>query len=151
MAMLKVLKYLSDAEYRSLLQTAERKTVKPGISLIGQGDEQSSLHIVMQGTAKVLRDHAGFSVDIASHGAGEVFGDASFIEGLPASAGVQAGDTGVTVIVISHENIGTYIQADPAFAGRFYQSLAALLARRVRNAIEGVDRSQDPDDIWGNP
>lgn len=151
MAMLKVFKYLKDDEYQSLLQTAERKTFKPGTLLIRQGQQQTSLHILVTGNAKVVRDHEGFMVDISQHGPGEIFGDMSFIEGQPASASVEACDPEVLAIVISHDNIQKFIQADPTFTGRFYQSLAAILSRRLRETTDMVDASQSPEEMWGNP
>ncbi len=151
MAMLKVFKYLKDDEYQSLLQTAERKIFKPGALLIRQGEEQTSLHILVKGDAKVVRDHEGFMVDISRRGPGEIFGDMSFIEGHPASASVEACDPEVLAIVIGHANIQKFMQADPAFAGRFYQSLAEILSRRLRETTDIVDASQSPQDLWGNP
>jgi CRP-like cAMP-binding protein len=151
MAMLKVFKYLQDGEYQTLLQTAERKNFKPGALLIRQGEEQTSLHILVQGSAKVVRDHEGFMIDISQRGPGEIFGDMSFIEGQPASASVEACDPGVLAIVITHANIKKLIQADPAFAGRFYESLAAILSRRLRETTDSLDASQSPEDVWGNP
>ncbi len=151
MAILKVFKYLQDGEYQSLLQTAERKSFRPGALLIRQGEEQTSLHILVKGNAKVVRDHEGFMVDISQRGPGEIFGDMSFIEGQPASASVEACDPEVLAIVITHANIKKFIQADPAFAGRFYESLAAILSRRLRNTTDMLDASQSPEDVWGNP
>jgi len=55
----------------------------------------------------------------------------SFIEGQPASASVEACDPEVRAI-ITHVKIKKFIQADPAFAGRFYEFLAAILSRHLR-------------------
>ena len=151
MAMLKVFKYLQDGEYQSLLGTAERKTFKPGALLIRQGEEQTSLFILVKGSAKVVRDHDGFMVDISQRGPGEIFGDMSFIEEQPASASVEACDPEVLAIVVTHANIKKFIQADPAFAGRFYESLAAILSRRLRDTTDALDASQSPEDVWSNP
>jgi CRP-like cAMP-binding protein len=151
MAMLKVFRYLQDAEYKSLLQTAESKSFKPGALLIRQGEEQTSIYILVKGSAKVVRDHDGFMVDISQRGPGEIFGDMSFIEGQPASASVEACDPEVQAIVITHANIKKFIQDDPTFAGRFYESLAAILSRRLRDTTDTLDASQSPEEVWGNP
>ena len=150
MAMLKVFKYLQDAEYQSLLQTAESKTFKSGALLIRQGEEQTNLYILVKGSAKVLRDHDGFMVEISQRGPGEIFGDMSFIEGHPAIASVEACEPEVTAIVITHANIIKLTQADPAFAGRFYESLAAILSRHLRDTSDTLDVSQSPEEVWGN-
>ncbi len=151
MAMLKVFRYLQDDEFKSLLQTAESKTFKPGALLIRQGEEQTNLYILVKGSAKVVRDHDGFMVDISQRGPGEIFGDMSFIEGQPASASVEACDPEVQAIIITHANIKKFIQSDPTFAGRFYESLAAILSRRLRDTTDTLDASQSPEEVWGNP
>lgn len=151
MAVLKVFRYLNDDEYLSLLQTAERKTFKPGALLIRQGEEQTGLYILVNGNAKVVRDHDGFMVDISQHGPGEIFGDMSFLEGQPASASVEACEPEALAISISRDNINAFISKDPSFAGRFYQSLAAILSHRLHVTTDSVDASQSPEDLWGNP
>lgn len=151
MAMLKVFRYLQDAEYQSLLQTAESKTFKPGALLIRQNEQQTNLYILVKGSAKVVRDHDGFMVDISQRGPGEIFGDMSFIEGQPASASVEACDPEVQAIIITHANIKKFIQTDPTFAGRFYESLTAILSRRLRDTTDTLDASQSPEEVWGNP
>jgi extracellular factor (EF) 3-hydroxypalmitic acid methyl ester biosynthesis protein len=151
MAMLKVLKYLKDDEYLSLLQTAESKTFKPGALLIRQGEQQTNLYVLVKGSAKVVRDHDGFMVDISQRGPGEIFGDMSFIEGHAASASVEACDPEVQAIIITHANIKRLIEADPTFAGRFYKSLAEILSRRLRDTTDTLDANQSPEEVWGNP
>jgi len=151
MAMLKVFKYLNDDEYKTLLQTAESKIFKPGALLIRQGAEQTNIYILVKGNAKVVRDHDGFMVDISQHGPGEIFGDMSFIEGQSASASVEACDPEVQAIMITHNTIKKFVQADASFAGRFYESLAAILSRRLRATTDSLDASQSPEDVWGNP
>ena len=64
---------------------------------------------------------------------------------------MEACDPEVLAIVIGHANIQKFMQADPAFAGRFYQSLAEILSRRLRETTDIVDASQSPQDLWGNP
>ncbi len=146
MAMLKVFKYLNDGEFKSLLQTAESRIYKPGALLIRQGDEQTNLYILIKGSAKVVRDHDGFMVDISQHGPGEIFGDMSFIEGQSASASVEACDPEAQAIIITHDNIKKFVEADASFAGRFYESLAAILSRRLRATTDTLDSAQSPED-----
>ena len=75
-----------------------------------------------------------FSLEIAQLGAGELFGDMGFIEGLPASASIIAQEP-TTVEIIDPEHVRHLIKMDPGFYGRFYQSLAKILSRRLREAI----------------
>ena len=152
MAITKVFKFLSDDEYQALLQTAERKAFKPGDALIKEGDEHTSLFIIVKGEVKVQRDHGeGFTIELSRHGPGEIFGDMSFLEDQSASASVVAAeDDEVLTFVISHEHIRMTTQGNPAFAGHFYQSLAEILSRRLRDTSDMVQSGQDGDSLWGD-
>lgn len=151
MAITKVFKFLSDEEYQALLQTAERKAYKPGDMLIKEGEQQTSLCIVVKGEVKVQRDHGeGFTIEISRHGPGEIFGDMSFIEGQAASASVVAAEEEVLAFVINHDHIHRLTQSNPAFAGHFYQSLADVLSRRLRETNSLVEPGQSSDAVWGS-
>lgn len=150
MAMFKVLKYLKDEEFKALLQGAERAAFQPGEALIRQGEEHTNLFIVVQGEVKITRAHDDFVLEISRHGPGEIFGDMSFLEGLPANVNVVAGDAEVLAVVISHAYIERHAQEDPGFGARFYQSLAAILSKRLRDTTEKVETSQEPETVWGS-
>jgi CRP-like cAMP-binding protein len=151
MAITKVFKFLSDDEYQALLQASERKIFKPGEALIKAGEQQSNLFIIVKGEVKVQRDHGeGFTIEIARHGPGEIFGDMSFIEGQAASASVVAADEEVLAFVINHDHIHRLAKANPVFYGHFYQSLADVLSRRLRETSNLVEAPQDSDAVWGN-
>ena len=56
----------------------------------------------------------------------------SFLGAAPASATVIATET-VEVLCLEHTHINELVKQDPAFSGRFYQSLAVTLAHRLRD------------------
>ena len=149
MAMAKIFKFLRDEEHNQLLQSCERKAYKPGAVLIQEGEKQTALYVIVKGEVKVQRDHDGFAVELSRSGQGEIFGDMSFIEGQAASATVVAGDEEVLAFVITHEHIATLMGQNPAFAARFYQSLADILSRRLRETTSLVQK--DATTVWGNP
>lgn len=152
MAMAKVFKFLNDDEHQALLQAAERKIYKPGDALIQEGQKQTSLFVILKGEVKVQRDHGeGFSIEIARHGPGEILGDMSFIEGQAASASVVAADEEVLAFIINHDHIHRQAQSNPAFAGRFYQSLAEILSRRLRETSDLVQGdTTSGEGVWGD-
>lgn len=151
MAITKVFKFLSDDEYQALLQACERKIYKPGETLIQAGQQQTNMYIIVKGDVKVQRDHGeGFSIEIARHGPGEVLGDMSFIEGQAASASVLAAEEEVLAFVISHDHLHRLSQTNPVFYGHFYQSLADILSRRLRETSNMVESPQEGDAVWGN-
>ncbi|HEX7966465.1 MAG TPA: cyclic nucleotide-binding domain-containing protein [Gammaproteobacteria bacterium] len=147
--MAKIFRFLRDEEHQQLLQSSERKAFKPGEMLIQEGSRQTSLYVIVKGDVKVQRDHDGFAIELSRHGPGEIFGDMSFIEGQAASATVIAGDEEVLVFIITHAHISTLMSQNPAFAARFYQSLAEILSRRLRETTNLVQK--DAAAVWGNP
>ncbi len=149
MALAKIFRFLRDEEHQQLLQASERKAFKPGEILIQEGSKQTSLYVIVKGEVKVQRDHEGFAIELSRHGAGEIFGDMSFIEGQAASASVIAGEEEVLVFIITHAHISTLMGQNPAFAARFYQSLADVLSRRLRETSNLVQK--DASTVWGNP
>ena len=149
MALAKIFKFLRDEEHNQLLKDSERKAYKPGEVLIQEGAKQTSLHVIVKGEVKVQRDHEGFAIELSRHGAGEILGDMSFIEGQAASASVVAGDEEVLVFIIHHSHISTLMGQNPAFAARFYQSLAEILSRHLRETSNLVQK--DAAAVWGNP
>lgn len=149
MALAKIFRFLRDEEHQQLLQSSERKAFKPGEMLIQEGSRQTSLYVIVKGDVKVQRDHDGFAIELSRHGPGEIFGDMSFIEGQAASATVIAGDEEVLVFIITHAHISTLMSQNPAFAARFYQSLAEILSRRLRETTNLVQK--DAAAVWGNP
>ncbi|MGH8369515.1 MAG: Crp/Fnr family transcriptional regulator [Gammaproteobacteria bacterium] len=153
MAITKVFKFLSDDEYQALLQKSERKIYKPGDVLIQEGQKQTNLYVIVKGEVKVQRNHGDdFVIEISRHGPGEIFGDMSFIEGQAASASVVAAEEGeVLAFVVNHDHIHELAKTDPAFSGNFYQSLAEILSRRLRETNNMVEANQDSDAVWGNP
>ncbi|HEX5339319.1 MAG TPA: cyclic nucleotide-binding domain-containing protein [Gammaproteobacteria bacterium] len=151
MAITKVFKFLTDDEYQALLQASERKIYKPGDVLIQEGQPQTNLYVIVKGEVKVQRDHGeGFSIEIARHGPGEIFGDMSFIEGQDASAGVVAAEEEVLAFVVTHDHIHRLAQSNPAFSGHFYQSLAEILSRRLRETSDLVEADGGNEGVWGD-
>jgi CRP-like cAMP-binding protein len=149
MALAKIFRFLRDEEHQQLLKDSERKAYKSGEVLIQEGSPQTSIFVIVKGDVKVQRDHEGFAIELSRHSAGEIFGDMSFIEGQPASASVIAGDEEVLVFIITHAHVSMLMGQNPAFAARFYQSLAEILSRRLRETTNLVQK--DAAAVWGNP
>lgn len=149
MALAKIFKFLRDEEHQQLLQSCERRSYKPGELLIQEGQKQTALYVIVKGEVKVQREHEGFAIELSRAGPGEIFGDMSFIEGQAASASVLAGDEEVLAFVITHQHIATLTSQNPGLAARFYQSLAEILSRRLRETTNLVQK--DASTVWGNP
>jgi len=77
-------------------------------------------------------------------GAGEFFGEMSFVDGTPTSARVVA-DEPTRLRVIDTATVDSLTKTDPGFAGRLYRSIAAILAERLRLG----SRRSYADQSWG--
>jgi len=145
--MAKFFKYLTDDELKRLVQVADKAHYDPENEdvLIREGEQQTGIFIIRSGKVAVQVEHlAGFKIELAQHGAGEIFGEMSFIEGQPASASVVPLEP-CDAIIIKHAHIEQLIAEDPEIFGRFYQSLAEILSRRLR---ETGERAAAADADW---
>ncbi len=143
--MAELLRFLTQDDERRLLAGAEHRACRDGEVIVTEGDTRHALNILRQGQARVVRRHGEYSVEISSLGAGEIFGEMSFVEEFEASASVVA-DGDCSVDVIPGEFIRKLLDPEPEFAARFYHSIAQLLSRRLRaTTVAGVSEFS-----WGS-
>lgn len=128
------LEFLTEEDRQLLTQTAEHRRYEADEVIVAEGESRNALFVIQEGRARVERAHMEFSLEIAQLGAGELFGDMGFIEGLPASASIIAQEP-TTIEIIDVAHVRHLIELDAGFYGRFYQSLAKILSRRLREAI----------------
>lgn len=130
-------KFLTDDEWRVLTAFAENRKYTEDDVILAEGEKPKGLVVIRSGAVNVCRKPAGFRIVIAEAGRGAIFGEMSFIESEPADVSVEAaGD--VEVAFISHENVKKAIEKNPAIYGRFFQSLAWILSRRLRKTTGRV-------------
>jgi CRP-like cAMP-binding protein len=104
-----------------------------------------AIFLIEGGVVRVERRERDQTVPLAFLEAGEFFGEMSYVDGAPTSAAVIA-DVATRVRVIDEATVNGLIKKDPGFAGRFYRSIAVILAERLRLTsmhldylIEGID------------
>lgn len=145
---------LNIAERQALLDSGERMTFKPGETIIRQGVQLKGIYVVLKGEVRVehgiqvvrqtvVKQHDGhdsvkeipgrLSVEVTRLGRGAIFGEMSFVDDSPTSAAVSAAGE-VEVSYIDGAKVQTRLDEDPAFAARFYHSLAIVLSGRLREA-----------------
>jgi CRP-like cAMP-binding protein len=125
------LPFLEPAEERALLAAAQIKTLARDELVFDQNMPLRAIFVIDGGSVRVERQDRGAMIPIAILGAGEFFGEMSFVDGTPTSARVIADET-TRLRVIDTSTVDALTKADPAFAGRFYRSIAAILAERLR-------------------
>ena len=129
--MVEYLKYLNASDAKVLSALAERQTFAADDVLLREGEDHSALFLIRSGSVRVERTHMDFRYEVSRFGAGQLFGEMAFVEGFSASADVLANEA-VEVDVIAASHVSKLSEQDPAFAGRFYHSLAEILSRRLR-------------------
>src|SRR6516225_4535733 len=125
------LPFLEPAEEEALLAAAPVRSYAPDELVFDQNVSLRAIFLIDKGAVRVERQDRGAMIPIAILGAGEFFGEMSFVDGTPTSARVIADET-TRLIVIDTATVDALSTADPAFAGRLYRSIAAILAERLR-------------------
>ncbi|MBF0105927.1 MAG: aminotransferase class I/II-fold pyridoxal phosphate-dependent enzyme [Deltaproteobacteria bacterium] len=128
----KALPALSQDDMQKLLSAATKKTFAKEAILIKEGTQPDGLFVITRGTATVEIDYLGDRLVLAECGEGEVLGEMSLLTTQKASATVVA-HTDVEAMLVDRETLAKQVTKDPGFGTRFYQSLAIVLANRLRH------------------
>jgi CRP-like cAMP-binding protein len=128
---MRFLPFLDPAEESALLAAAPVQSFARDQLVIDQDQTLRAIFLIEEGAVRIERHDRGAMVPLAVLGAGEFFGEMSFVDGTPTSARVVA-DEPTRLRVIDTATVDNISRADPAFAGRLYRSIAAILAERLR-------------------
>ncbi len=131
------LEMLTEDELDQLAGGVEGHEYSTGDIVVRQGDEGSSLYVLVEGTLEVrTRREDGTEGAVGQIQAGQAFGEMSLLTGSPRIATIEA-KTDVYVLEIRREDLEPILRARPAIA----DELGRLMARRqIMN-----DRSLDGD------
>jgi CRP-like cAMP-binding protein len=126
------LAYLTANDWALISDKATRVEFKPGEQFVQRGKRTHGVYLLVKGTA---------SVQIAGHGKareigpGEVCGEISFLDELPATADVAAIEP-VWAYYLDRPTLQSLFELFPHLGSRFYRSLASILSRRMREIID---------------
>jgi extracellular factor (EF) 3-hydroxypalmitic acid methyl ester biosynthesis protein len=123
--------FLTQDDERLLLEKSSSVTYRQGEQILEEGSRRQGIFIVRSGLVGVEVAHLGRGVAIRQLGPGAIFGEMSFLEMASASASVVARED-VTLDVIEGPYVHSLLASVPGLAARFYQSLAVMLAQRLR-------------------
>lgn len=124
--------YLTANDWALIADKATRMQFKAGEQFVHRGTRTHGIYLVTKGSA---------SVQIAGHGPareigpGEVCGEISFLDELPATADVVA-KAGLSAYYIDRPTLQSLFELFPHLGSRFYRSLASILSRRLRELID---------------
>jgi hypothetical protein len=122
--------YLTPNDWALVADKATRVKFKPGDLLVHQGKRTHGVYLLLRGTVAVQIPSMGTHVI----NPGEACGEISFLDELPATANVVAKEE-VEAFYLDRPTLQSVFELFPHLGSRFYQSLAAILSRRLRELI----------------
>ncbi len=128
-----VLKHLTEADWRSILEAGELMSFVHGEILLREGQVNDSLYFIDDGQVRVVRGDAIRSVELARLDGGSVFGEMSILDGATASASIIAESLEVDVVRIDRSELERVMAENPGLGLRFYRSIAETLSARLRD------------------
>lgn len=122
--------YLTVNDWTLIADKASRMEFKAGEHVVQRGRRTRGVYLLLKGTA---------TVDIPSVvprviGPGEVCGEISFLDELPATANVVANEA-VEAFYLDRSTLQSLFELFPHLGSRFFHSLAAILSHRLREVI----------------
>jgi bacteriocin-type transport-associated protein len=136
-----ILSELADGDVDWMIHNGTKTTVPTGTVLIEEGKPIEVLFVVLDGQLAVSLAALG-GQEIARLQSGEILGELSFLDSRPPSASVTAVQDS-TVLSIQRASLTEKLEADPAFAARFYRALGVFLASRLRKSQQRLGYEGD--------
>ncbi|HTS38019.1 MAG TPA: cyclic nucleotide-binding domain-containing protein [Candidatus Solibacter sp.] len=129
------LAYLSPNDWTLIADKAVRREFKVGEMIVQKGKPTLGLFILLRGTATVQIG----TVKVPAIGPGEVCGEISFLDELPATANVVAQEA-VEAYYVDRPTLQSLFELFPHLGSRFYKSMACSLSRRMRDVIVPAEK-----------
>jgi len=126
---------LSDEQARALLKTGTVLSCEPGDRLVGEGEPQQELFVVLEGVAEVWRQQDGHRLSLALLERGAVFGEMGFLGRAQRSADVIA-VTPMQVLVLTQPFLNRSIRHQPDAAALLLRNLSMVLAERLAQTTD---------------
>ncbi len=130
--------YLTLNDWALVADKAARMQFKARDPIIHKGRRTHGLYLLLSGTAAVQLPPTGNGPAI---GPGEVCGEISFLDDLPATADVVAQEP-VEAYYLDRPTLQSLFELFPHLGSRFYHSLASSLSRRLRDLLVPEEASQ---------
>jgi len=131
------LQYLTANDWTLIADKAIRKPFKEGEAIVLQGRRTHGLFLLLKGTASVQIPNGS----PRAIGPGEVCGEISFLDDLPATATVNALGP-VDTYYLDRQTLQSLFELFPHLGSRFYRSLSFSLSRRLRELIADTGSSK---------
>jgi CRP-like cAMP-binding protein/SAM-dependent methyltransferase len=124
---------LTDGDWQLMTERATLRPLEKDAVALAEGAQSRNLYFVQAGYMRVVRAFHGIPLTVTRLGPGEVFGEMSFLERVPAAASIVA-DSAAEILVLPEAEVESLLNSVPGLAQRLYQSLAVTLSRRLRRS-----------------
>ena len=137
------------AQLERVAQVSKRKDYSPDETIFEEGDQGDHLFLISEGNVKIFKFISPQYDDALIYlGAGEVFGELSFIDGGPRSTKAVALSNCVTS-TLSRKDLDVLIKEDSEIGLKIFSQIAGIVADRLRitndkfkqGIIKGLDMS----------
>jgi CRP-like cAMP-binding protein len=131
--------FLTANDWALIVDKGSRMQFKVGDRVVQHGKRTHGIYLLLKGTASVQIPRPAISpFALPAIGPGEVCGEISFLDELPATASVVAKEP-VEAYYLDRPTLQSLFELFPHLGSRFYRSLACSLSRRLREWIGPAD------------
>ena len=131
-----------DDEIDAFVDAADRKSVSADHVFFGMGNLNSSLFIILRGSVKIDRLGTADDIPLATLGAGQTFGEMSFMDGSRTTAAVTAREP-TEVFEISRKAVDKLLDDRPTLGVKLWRNFALDLKQRLTRTNEVIDQYID--------
>ena len=145
----KLLPRLSREDIRILTPKVQLARAKPGQVLIKERMNPIGIFVLQKGTALVKHKQGDHDITVAKLGPGDYFGETAFLDAVSANATVVA-ESEADIMILRKDRIMPLFESHPDLFGRFFQSIALIISRRLRAVTESAAEEAAPrENRWG--
>jgi CRP-like cAMP-binding protein len=131
-----------DEEIGAFVDAADRRSVPADHVFFGIGTLNSSLFLIIVGSVKIDRLGSAEDIPLATLGAGQTFGEMSFMDGSRTTATVTATEA-TDVLEITREAVDQLLVEKPDLNAKLWRNLALDLKQRLTKTNELIDQHVD--------
>jgi N-acyl-L-homoserine lactone synthetase len=135
-----ILRGLSREDAAQFLGASTVMTAGPGERIVREGERDPTVFVLLKGLAEVAR---GDGRAVATLGAGDIFGEISFLTQTPRMASVVARSP-CELLTLSADFLRQFLDEHPAIAARVLFNLSRILAGRLAQTTVGLAASEPP-------
>jgi aspartate ammonia-lyase len=127
------LRGLGDDELRILAQAAEARSCPAGSYLFRENQPRRAFGVLVRGRVQIVKGHQGRPQVLHVLGAGESYGEGSFLDDYPHStSGLITEDA--ELVEVPRERIAQLAESEPRLYGKLVMAAAQVISSRLRFA-----------------